>query len=714
MKHPFRLTLVALLVTLPCWSLAAEKNKKNRKNRPVAEQPATPAAETVKPIQDPASPWRSWSDGQGHTLDAKFKALEYGLLTVEDKAGMMRRFPIAKLTVEDRKFAEQCHSLQPRAALAVDVIQKAAARLDETILAGLKRGKQEPNPPANDETFARRLYLDVVGRIPTRDEITTFLADSAPDKRSKLVDSLLHSPGYTMQMFNYLADMLRVKDDYGKGAKAFVFEDWLKDMVAINRPWDAMVNDMLTADGKLVQTGPAGFLLRDAQMPLDGVSNLLTTFLGANVSCAQCHDHPLAEWTQKDFYQIAAFFGATDGFHEDVAKDIKKLAKSSDGNKAMAQMLASNAYDLVDMKQNKLAFPKDYKYDNAKPGQKVTPALITWTERDKLSPAYKVDTQNPSQLRDEFSKWMTSAENPRFATAIANRIWRKAFGLAVQEPVSDLDDPKAASNPELLAHITTYMKQAKFDLREFQRIIFNTAAYQREASPTPDLGKGHFLFAGPLLRRLSAEQAWDSLVTLASGKEVDLSILRRGDELKLTAVDGRMTAAAAMGVKAKLEKEGVNLRGGGGGGGKKNPQINARALSQFYDGVRPQERGGLLLARASELPQPAPESHFLRLFGQSDRMVSDTNTTDGSVPQVMSLMNGPVQQVATGAGSSVLTEIDKLSNPPAKIEALYLSYLGRRPTAAEQQRLTAAMADGLTTPDCAWALLNTREFLFVR
>jgi hypothetical protein len=130
--------------------------------------------------------------------------------------------------------------------------------------------------------------------------------------------------------------------------------------------------------------------------------------------------------------------------------------------------------------------------------------------------------------------------------------------------------------------------------------------------------------------------------------------------------------------------------------------------------VRPQERSGLLLARASELPQPAPESHFLRLFGQSDRLVSDTNATDGSVPQVMSLMNGPVQQVATTSGSSALTEIDKLSNPPAKIEALYLSYLGRRPTAAEQQRMTAAFADGLTSTDCAWALLNAREFLFVR
>lgn len=127
----------------------------------------------------------------------------------------------------------------------------------------------------------RRIYLDAVGRIPTAEEAAAFLADKAPDKRAKLVDKLLHSPGYTMHMYNWMGDMLRLKDTFGKGVPAFTFQDSLKDQLHAVRPWDSLVRTMLTAEGKLCDNGATGFLLYDAQMPLDGVSSLLTTFLGA-------------------------------------------------------------------------------------------------------------------------------------------------------------------------------------------------------------------------------------------------------------------------------------------------------------------------------------------------------------------------------------------------------------------------------------------------
>jgi hypothetical protein len=127
----------------------------------------------------------------------------------------------------------------------------------------------------------RRIYLDAVGRIPTAEEAAAFLADKAPDKRAKLVDKLLHSPGYTMRLCNWMGDMLRLKDTFGKGVPAFTFQDSLKDQLHAVRPWDSLVRTMLTAEGKLCDNGATGFLLYDAQMPLDGVSSLLTTFLGA-------------------------------------------------------------------------------------------------------------------------------------------------------------------------------------------------------------------------------------------------------------------------------------------------------------------------------------------------------------------------------------------------------------------------------------------------
>jgi len=693
--------------------------KKNRKNRPAAEQPSVPADHPAAPPgETPAAsnPWHNWTASSGEKLEAKFKALENGILTVESKDKRTVRLPLARLSAADQKFARACKAAQPRPPMAQDVIARAAARLDESINAALNKASVAPNAPAPDAQFVRRLYLDTIGRIPTQQEAQTFLAGTAPDKRAALINTLLNSPGYTMHMFNWLADMLRVKDDYGKGAKAFLYEDWLKDQIAINRPWDAMVRDMLTADGKLNENGAAGFLLRDAQMPLDGVSNLLTTFLAADVSCAQCHDHPLAEWTQKDFYSMAAFFGATDGYHEDTYRKIRRLAKSGEIPQAskglVNQLLTSNAYDLVDLPKQHLKFPADYKYDNAKPGELVQPELIRWEDTAKLNPSYKLDDVKPSQLRNEFAEWMTHPDNPRFAAAIANRVWKKTFGLAVQEPVSDLDSPAGASNPELLQHITTYMKQAKFDLREFQRILLNTAAYQRQASPEPE-DKKSYRFQGPVLRRMSAEQAWDSIVTLATGDDGDHILLRRGDDLRQTAVPSdQINAVTVEKMIATARENGRPLRGGGGGkkgGGK----INPKAIATYYEGGKPQFRAGLVLARSSELPQPAPENHFLRLFGQSDRLVSDTNTTDGSVPQMLQLMNGPVQQIITG-GSTALAAAVNAPSPAEKIAALYLSFLGRQPAKEEQEQFTVALADGLGLADVAWVLLNSREFLFVQ
>ena len=458
----------AILITTSLVISAAQPGKKGRKRQVEAETERSVVPPEVVP--DPSKPWHQWTASSGEKLEAKFRALENGIVTVEKRDTRTVRFPLTRLSVVDQQFAQACKSQQPHAPMSQEVIVMAAARIDAAVLAGLKQSKTSPNPQTTDAQLVRRLYLDIVGRIPTEQEAQTFLADASSGKRATLINTLLNSPGYTMHMYNWLADMLRVKDDYGKGAKAYLYEDWLKDQIAMNRPWDVMVRDMLTADGRLNENGAAGFLLRDAQMPLDGVSNLLTTFLGANVSCAQCHDHPFADWSQRDFYSMAAFFGATDGYHESLYKKTRRLAKSPEaqemGLARAGQLLASNVYNLVDLPKNHLKFPEDYKYKDAVAGEFVNPELIRWSDTVKSNPAYPTGDIKPSQLRNEFATWMVHPENPRFATAIANRLWKRVFGIAVQEPVSDIDDPAGASNPELLGLISTYMKQSKFDLRE--------------------------------------------------------------------------------------------------------------------------------------------------------------------------------------------------------------------------------------------------------
>ncbi|MDG1513988.1 MAG: DUF1549 domain-containing protein, partial [Mariniblastus sp.] len=385
----------------------------------------------------------------------------------------------------------------------------ASSRIDAIIQLDLKKHKLKPNPPASEVQFVRRVYLDVIGRIPSDEELAKFFADTRKDRRARLIDELLDSPGHESHMFNWLGDMLRVKDDYYRIGKTWTFHTWLKSQLRENRPWDELVHKLLTAEGRLGENGATAYLLRDASMPLDSLSSTLTTFLGANVACAQCHDHPFAEWTQRDFYEMASFFGSTAFDRVDTRKPALTLRDKNFSKANLVTLLQPNMERVIFDSTRSTVFPEDYAYDDGKPGDSVRPRFISW-DGEKETPLIDI---RPQQLRSHFADWMTSPENPRFAAAIANRLWKKFFGVAVKEPVTDLDDLDDATNPELLRLIAQLMIDVDFDIREFQRIVLNTKAYQGQVSTTPAEGED-FRFPGPLLRRMTAEQTWDSIVLL--------------------------------------------------------------------------------------------------------------------------------------------------------------------------------------------------------
>jgi hypothetical protein len=709
---PFRISLFSALAFagfVP--SLSAQVQQATL--RPSAATAMAPAQPHTTPAVAPLGPWHVWSDPDGHTVFAEFRTLDGDYVTVQTKDAKSYRLNLSKLVPADRDFAIQMDKAQPKPML----VAGETAKIDQLVLAGLTKAGQKPNPPATSEQLVRRLYLDIAGRIPTATETAAFVDDKAPNKSAKLIDRLLASEGYNSHMFNWLADMLRVEDDYGKGTKTYVYEDWLKDQIAANRPWNEIVKDLLDSSGRLSEVGPVGYLLRDKGMPLDSLSNTLTIFLGANVACAQCHNHPLANWKQRDFYEMAAFFGATDtGNPKGGKKKAKQISKNTDlPKKLVQQIVASNTAGVEDMHKDTLTFPKDYKYSDAKPGEPVPPKLIQWKAGDANNPAYAVNTTSPESLREQFANWLTHTDNPRFATAIANRLWKRAFGLAVQEPVTDLDDPSKASNPELLAQLTEDMKRAKFDLREFQRIIFNTQAYQRQASLTPDLGKGPYLFPGPLLRRMTAEQAWDSVLTLVVGPALDQFQLRRGDEIRKLAIPGAaLTKDAVIAKVMELQASGDTGKKGKGKTATKKTGGGTDVSPSEYEGEPPPQFEGLTLARASELPQPAKEAHFLRMFGQSDRQLADGNSLEGGVPQVLMMMNGDVQRVIASSGSMVLKDAAHQQTPNRKVESLYFSFLGRRPTIPETDTACRTLSNGLALGDLTWVLFNSREFIFIQ
>ena len=589
--------------------------------------------------------------------------------------------------------------------MSEEQISSAALWIDRFVGEGLKKAGLEPNPPTDDFVFLRRIYLDAAGRIPTDDESASFLGDKDPEKRRKLIDRLLLSDGYRSHFFNWLADLLRHKQNVRRTSYNH-YERWLKDQIALNRPWDEMVFDMLSAEGSVAQSGPAGYLLRDPGMPLDNLSNTLTIFLGANVACAQCHDHPLADWTQREYFELAAFFGATDVSDRDPRKVGNKLRNGQLSKQDVIQAVAPNLARVRTKSHQTLRFPDDYAYDDVKPGSRVEPLLFIWESGDEKGPAYAVDHQNPKNLRASFAQWLTHEKNPRFAATIANRLWQRSFGLGVQEPLEDLDDLSKSANPALLQLLGQVMVKAGFDLREFQRVLFNSRTYQAKSSVTPEIGQSEqYLFPGPVLRRMTAEQTWDSILALVIGEKLDDYKIDRSHRVtRYQFPFDQMSDSEVTKMVLSMKKSGHLTKGNGS-------RLNEL---DYVNGKRPLKIGSQFLLRASEMQQPAKDDHFLRMFGQSSRELVNDSSSEGSIPQTLMLMNGEVQAMLADKDSRLSAKLKKSGGLRPAVEFLFLSFFGRPPTPDEFEAIDESLRSGMKKEDLTWALFNSTEFLFVQ
>lgn len=581
---------------------------------------------------------------------------------------------------------------------------EASAQIDEIIRRDLHSHELQPNLPASDKQFVRRVYLDVIGRIPTLQELAAFHDDARTDRCARLIDKLLESPGHVSHMYNWLGDMLRVKDEYYRVGATYTFHSWLKNQLDQNRPWNELVHEMLTAEGRLGENGATAYLLRDASMPLDSLSNTLTTFLGANVACAQCHDHPFAAWTQRDFYEMASFFGATAFERVDARKPAITLRNDQFSKANLVTLLRPNLERVVYEHGRATVFPEDYAYDDAKPGETVVPRFITWDDSKRAD----VTNTAPRALRTQFANWMTSPENPRFAAAIGNRLWKKFFGVAVKEPVTDLDVLEDATNPELLRYLARLMRDVDFDLREFQRVVLNTKTYQQQVSMTPPEGE-EFRFPGPLLRRMTAEQAWDSIVLLLRGPEID----------QLRTDKAPLMQRLVFPFDVSTDREEI---------GKDQDRIIAFAESLLTDEqIRkgttsgrglfmkaPKRRGKGVWLRASELPQPMEPTHFLRIAGQSARQVADDGSTEGGITESLAFMNGGITENLMNGSTAVMKAASMKRSRADQVTFLYETFLSRQPTEQDLERSVVALEEGAELQDIVWALLNSREFIFIQ
>ena len=461
--------------------------------------------------------------------------------------------------------------------------QQAAAEIDSLLAAHWKSAGVTPNAPIRDETFVRRIYLDLAGRIPTASEAREFLDSKQPNKRAALIDDLLARESYVSHFYNFWADILRLKSHFVNTANVVpaAYAKFIKESLRTNKPYDQFVRELLSARGYAWDNGAVGYYGRDPEMPLDNMALTTRIFLGTRIECAQCHDHPFDKWKQTEFYHLAAytygnklvheaFSGARDAIRarqDAIQDDFKKeKAASTDGGKA-AEQRKQERLDAMEYRKvvgiikgpvgqlfspiglerkadAVLKLPFDFHQADGKPGDVMRPRPIFGTAPEPKS---------GDDAAEAFARWMTSPENPRFTRVIVNRLWRKLFGVALTEPLDDQRDGVTAMVPTVEERLTMLLVELRYDQKAFLAVVANTRAYQSAVTPGEfNRGEETYHFTGPVLRRMTAEQVWDSLVALAS-HEPDVRDLTR------EARDDRRIQVSRMACDAYLNFDGTKL-----------------------------------------------------------------------------------------------------------------------------------------------------------
>ncbi len=425
-----------------------------------------------------ARTWTRASDGK--TIEADYLGMDGDKIVLRLPNGNTAKVPKDVFIAEDiAAIAEMRTALGDPA-----VARKSARQIDALLAAELKRqGFSSFNDPLPDDLFARRVYLDIIGRIPTRAEFDAFMKSRESNKREALIDNLLTHPGYVHSTFNYFADMYRFKaSGYIGGVRLDPYFQWWREQLAANTPYDKIVHRMVTANGSLGKDPATGFIMRDIGMFFDSFSNFSQVMLGIDISCAQCHDHPFEDIAIDDFYKMAAYFqettrrggfyfsegekyfrvpGGPERFHEELmAKLPKDYLTGRKQAGAVATMIQKLRHSVADIPGQTQKVPKSISDEL----EEIKGAVFQ-PETMIGKPA----TPKPGQTnREALADWLVADDNPRFALVIANRMWDRAFSRPLVGPVHDVTDTtiQKASQKQVLAFVTREMKRVNYDLRE--------------------------------------------------------------------------------------------------------------------------------------------------------------------------------------------------------------------------------------------------------
>ncbi len=500
--------------------------------------------------------------------------------------------------------------------------------IDDLVIAQWEALRLWPSPPADDATFLRRVYLDVTGTLPEPADVRAFWAATDPGKRDAVINRLLDSPDSVDMWAQKWGDVFRASREWLGEKAVWTFHRYLRDRIQRNVPWDQVVRELIAGAGNSSRTGPANFyrlqkVFNQLELwPLTAAETTAQTFLGIRIQCARCHNHPKDRWTQADYYGLASFFA-----------------------RVGAKKAADGSVVIHDRGTGEIKHPRL--------GRALPPKALD-------GPTMASDA---AMTRRRFlAEWITAPDNPFFARATANRIWRHFMGRGLVEPVDELRTSNPPTNAALLDALARDLVDHGFDLKHLMRRILRSRTYQLASTPTPDNRADTRFYSHYLPKRMAAEQLLDAI--------------------------GRVT-----GIRERLPGLPVGFRA--------QQLPDTKVASAFLDQFgRPLRRVASCECERIQEPNLKQALELMHSPVLVDRVTAD----EGFVAR-------RIEAGATDAGM---------------VEEMYLRVVGRPPTKDETTAIVkewtavAATSDAKGRArlrrafheDLLWALLNSKEFLF--
>ena len=336
--------------------------------------------------------------------------------------------------------AEQAQS--PLSSVQSSPSSAMSSRIDELLEVRLQELGWQAAGSCSDAAFVRRAYLDLTGWPPTGSEVLDFMADRSDDKDARLIDRLLASPLCASHLARQWSSWMLPDDNAGiPRIGRSGLESWLRDRFAENLRYDRLVADLLVATGP-VQAGPTEFFVALEGKPEKIAAKAARVFMGVQLDCAECHDHPFDDWTQKDFWEFAAYFARV----------------STGGEQAMM-----GRGEVSDAEAGEVTLPGS--------DEVILPKPLVETGLSGLGRGTR---------RQQLTLWLTARENPFLARATVNRVWAMLFGRGLIEPIDDMRSLEMASHPQILGELSDYFASTGYDLRDLLTTLARTRAYRRD------------------------------------------------------------------------------------------------------------------------------------------------------------------------------------------------------------------------------------------